>query len=144
MPANGFNVGRDVTLDIVDPVQGALRFKIKTAWKVDQKTKDLESHGLDGNDRFAHLPGGWQISFTFDRADSSIDDYFATQEVNYFAGVTLGNVSITETITNPNGVITQYRYTNVALKLTDGGDWKGDQITKQSISGMASRRLKVL
>ena len=144
MPANGFNVGRDVKIIIKDPLQGTLRFRIKTGWKSEQVVKALESHGLDGNDRFANLPSGWRVNFDLDRADAAVDNYFANSEANYFAGQILGNVYIEEYITNADLSLSQFRYTNLAMRLTNGGDWKGDAITKQAIEGMASRRLRVV
>ena len=143
MPANGFSVGRDVSLDIIDPVQGAIRFPIRTGWKADPEYTDLTSMGLDGLHRFAHLPKGHKLQLTLDRKDSSVKSYFAQIEGQYFAGATLGSVSITETITNVDGSISVFRYLNVALKLTNGGDFKADSKVDMVIEGMASRIVQV-
>ena len=144
MPANGFNVGRDVTLDIIDPVRGPVRFPIRTGWKADPTYADLTSIGLDGINRHAHLPTGHTITLDLDRKDASVNDYFVQSETDYFNGVALGNVSITETIQAADGSLSQYRYLNVALKLTNGGDYKGDSKVSMQIQGMASRKIKVL
>lgn len=143
MPANAFSVGRDVVLDIIDPTLGLQRFPIKTGWKADPEYADLTSVALDGVNRFAHLPKGHKLTLNLDRRDSSVKDYFATIETNYFNGQPLGNVSITETITNVDGSISVFRYLNVALKLTNGGDFKGDGKVDMTIEGMASRMVKV-
>jgi hypothetical protein len=142
MSANGFNVGRDLTLDIVDPVQGVVRFKILTDFDHAPIYKSLESHALDGEPRFAELPAGHDLKFGFDRADSTVDDYFCAQEVNYFSGQPVTNVSIIETITEVSGAVTSYRFTRVAMKLSNGGKWKGDSIVTQGIDAKASRRIK--
>ena len=143
MPANGFNVGRDLTLDIIDPVQGVLRFKIITETDHTPIYKSVESHGMDGNPRFAELPAGHELKFKFDRGTSAADDYFCNAEQNYFNGQTLPGVSVTETITEASGAVTQYRFTNGALKLESGGTFKGDSIVTQAISGKFARRIKV-
>lgn len=143
MPANGYNIGRDVALDVVDPVQGVLRFKLITAFDHTPKYKSLESNALDGVPRFSELSAGHEVTFEFDRGSSLADDYFCAQELNYFNGVPSPSVSITETITEVNGAITQYRYTGVALSLAKGGSWKGDSIATQSIKGMAAFKVKV-
>lgn len=143
MPAQEFNIGRDVTLDIIDPVQGPLRFKLMTSFDGTPKYKSLESNPLDGVPRFAEIPAGHEIVFEFDRADSRADDYFCAQEENYFAGRAIPNASITETVTEVNGAISQYRYTGVALSLTKSGPWKGDSLVGQGIKGLASRKRKI-
>jgi len=142
MPTNAFNVGRDVSLDIIDPVQGPLRFGLRTGFDGKPQYKKLESHALDGIPRFAAIPAGHQITFMFDRADSRIDAYFASQEAAYFAGAVLPNVTITETITEVDGSVTRWKYTGVSLTLEDAGTWKGDAITTQSISAMASKKVQ--
>lgn len=144
MPAPDFNIGRDVTLDVYDPQQGLLRFKLMTEFRHEPQYKHLESHALDGVPRFAAIPAGHKLVFQFDRASSDADDYFCNQEVNYFAGAVLPQVSITETIQETDGSTTQYRYTNVCLYFTDGGTWKGDSLVNQTIEAMASFKKKVL
>lgn len=144
MPAKDFNIGRDVTLDIFDPQQGLLRFKLMTEFDQEPQYKHLESHALDGVPRFAAVPYGHKLNFTFDRGSSDADDYFCQQEQNYFDGQILPQVSITETISEASGAISQYRYTNVCLYFTKGGTWKGDSLVGQSIEAMASRKLKVV
>lgn len=143
MPAQEFNIGRDVTLDIVDPTQGPLRFKLVTSFEGTPKYKELESGALDGVPRFAYLPAGHELVFEFDRADNRADDYFCRIEQNYFNGAVTPNVTITETVQEVNGAISQYRYTGVALSLTKTGPWKGDSLVGQSIRGMASRKVKI-
>lgn len=143
MPVNGFNIGKDVTLDIVDAVQGPLRFKIKTRFEADPEYKDLRSEALDGVNRFGYVPAGHKLTFEFDRGDARVDDYFAARESDYFNGVVLPNVSVTETISNPDGSVSQYRYTDVALKLDKSGSFKSDSIVTQTISGMAARKVRI-
>lgn len=138
-----FSIGRDLSLDIIDPLQGVIRFGIRTGAEFTPQYTDLSSNALDGLDRKATLPNGHRIVFNIDRADPRLEDYFAAKEANYFAGIVDPNVSITETITERDGTVTQYRYTEVSLKLTGGGSWKGNQITTQTLEGMASRKVKV-
>ena len=78
-----------------------------------------------------------------DRSNSAVDDYFAQLESNYYAGLTIGAAQITETITEVNGGITQYRYTGVMLKLDDAGELSGENLVKQKMSWCASKRLKI-
>lgn len=144
MPAKDFNIGRDITLDIYDPQAGLQRFKLMTTYDSEAQYKHLESHALDGVPRFAAIPYGWKLQFGFDRGSSAADDYFTAQEDNYFNGDPLPEVSITETIREVDGSITQYRYTGVCLYFAKGGTWKGDSLVGQTIEAMCSRRIKIV
>jgi hypothetical protein len=142
MPANGFNVGSDVTLDIRTG-RGTLRARIRTGFTKKQMTKDLESEGADGVNRYAYLPAGWEGSMDYDRGNSEIDDLFAQREADYYGGLDTDEVTITETIQEVGGGLSQYRYTGVCLKLDDGGDSGGQKLIKQKVGFKASRRIKV-
>lgn len=142
MPVNGYSVGKDVSLDITSPA-GPVRWKVRTGWSAKPKHGDIEVKRLDGVVDHLYLPQGWLLNFDLERQGPELDAYFATAEANYYAGLNNGTISVTETITEPNGAVSQFRYTNVVLKPDDLGDWKGDGTVKQKVSGMASRRIKV-
>lgn len=143
MPINGFSVGRDVSLDIVGP-SGPLRFNLVTKFSSKQDVQDKKIKGIDGITRPVRFFDGWTGSFEIERQDSTVDDYFSQLEANYYAGLNEASVTITETITEVSGSITQYRYLGVLLKLDDAGDWAGDATVKQKLSFVASRRVKVV
>lgn len=142
MPLNGFSVGRDVSIDIVGP-SGPVRFNLVTKFTSKQQSKTEMVKGLDGVSRPVRFFDGWEGGFDLERQDSTVDDYFAQLEANYYAGLNEAAVSITETITEVSGAVTQYRYLGVLLKLDDAGDKAGDSTVKQKLSFMASRRIKV-
>lgn len=142
MPANGLNVGRDQVVDI-NTSRGTLRQAIRTGFMSRQITESLESKAADGVNRFAELPAGWEGSFDFDRASSDMDDYFAQAEADYYGGVGTDQITITETISEVSGAVSQYRYTGVALKFDDAGDKGGSKLVKQKVSFKASKRVKV-
>mgnify|MGYP001041621374 CR=1 FL=1 len=147
MPVNtGFgalNIGKDVVLDIVLPDNSILNVAILTGFTLKQNTQELDSKGLDGVNRLASIPDTWSGDFSVDRASSVLDDYFAQQEATYFANGTLNALRITQTITETDGTISQYRFDGVALNLSDAGNWAGDAYVKQKINWKASRRIKV-
>jgi hypothetical protein len=140
--SNQFNVGKDVTLDITGP-NGPLRFNIVTAFESKPNYKSLDSKGLDGVDRYDDLPAGWSGSFTLDRSDSTVDDFFAQKEANFYSGLSANLVNITETISEINGSVNQYRYTGVALTLQDAGSKSADNKIVMKIGFRANRRIKV-
>ncbi|MBI1214125.1 MAG: hypothetical protein GC190_21900 [Alphaproteobacteria bacterium] len=143
MPVNGFTIGRDVTVDIVSKKKGILRFPIRTGFSRKQDVVELKSKGLDGIIRHGTIPDGWSGSFDFDRSSSELDDYIAQEEADYYAGRNSDEISFTETITEANGSITQYRYTGVAMKYTDAGNLAGDSKVTQKVDWMASKRQKI-
>jgi hypothetical protein len=142
MPMNGFTVGRDVSLSIVTSA-GPLRLSLLTGFNAKPSVTENRVKGLDGITRFLRFPDGWSGSFMIERQDSTVDDYFAKLESNYYAGINEQPCTITETITEPNGSVTQYRYTGVLLKLDDAGNYQGDATVKQSLSFVAARKLKL-
>lgn len=143
MPANAFTIGKDRTLDIIDPNLGPQRFKILTGFEAAPQYNSLESKGLDGVPRFDNTPHGHKLTFQLDRADGRAEKYFAGRERDYFNGLVVPLVSITETTTEIDGSVTVFRYTGVSLQLTSSGASRGDAITTQTIEGMASRKVQV-
>ena len=142
MPIQGFNTGKDITLVIVTAV-GVLQINGSTGFQAMQMTQRLDHKGLDGNNKYAEIPTGWEGSFDYDREDSVADDYFAQYEAAYYNGTDPGNATITQTITENNGGTTQYRFTGAALKFSDAGTWRGDQKVPIKINFTASNRQKV-
>ena len=145
MPASAYNVGRDIALTIFTS-QGTLTTDPSTLTDFESKpiNAEIKVIGIDGIMRPAYLPEGHEGSFMYTRTTSDIDDYFADLEANYYAGGDLPSGTITETINDVDGTISQYRYTGVALKLDDAGNWSGNREVKMKVSFMASRRIKVL
>lgn len=142
MPVNGFTVGRDVSVDIITS-SGPLRFGLITGFSSRQEAVDIKVKGMDGLIRNLYLPDGWQGSFDYERTNGALVKYFCKQENDYFTGVDLQVASITETIREPDGTISQTRFEGVVMKLDDAGDVKGDATVKQKVTWMASRRKSV-
>lgn len=143
MPINGYTVGRDTSLVITDQNGNPIVLSLLTSFKKKRLATDVKSKGLDGITREVSFPDGWSGSFHIDRQDSTIDDYFAQLDTNYYSGINMGSCTIMETIQEPSGGTTQWRYTGVNLKLEDAGDAEGDKIVKQTLGFFASRRDKV-
>jgi hypothetical protein len=140
-----FNVGRDWVIDVFDPLLGGVQsFSIMTGWSKSQNTTRIQSRGIDGTTRIRDLRDTWEGTVTFDRANPAIDNYFAAREQADANGQDLPPCSITETIREDGGGISQFRYTGVALTLAQGGDARGDSKIEMTINWIATRRLKVI
>ena len=142
MPINNFSVGRDLTLTIVTP-SGPLNLNLITGFDSSPDMPEIRVKGLDGITRHARFFDGWHGSFSIERSDNTVDAYFAQLEANYYAGFNELACTITETITEASGAVSQYRYLNVLLKLDAAGSWAGDQTVKQKLSFVAARRMAI-
>jgi hypothetical protein len=143
MPISGLNLGKDVTLNIVTST-GVLRIKGRKSFSSRQITKSLDHTAADGDNKFAELPAGWEGDIEVDRSDDALDSYIAAWEAAYYAGAVIDSPnSITETITNPDGSISQYRYTKVVFKYSDAGKKSGESFISQKLDWKAAKRLKV-
>jgi len=143
VPMNGFSVGRDITLNIIG-YDGAIHsFGLSTHFDARMMTNKVAIKGLDGIIRYLEIPDGWDGTFTYVKQDDQIDAYFANLEAAYYAGTNVPASSITETIANPDGSTSQYRFTGVMMKFDDAGAWAGDRDVTMKISWCASRRIKV-
>jgi hypothetical protein len=139
---NQFNIGRDYTLTI-NSLTGPLNFNIFVQFDVKPQYADVKVAGIDGITRSRHLPNGHTGSLMYDRADSNVTDYFAAQEANFFAGFPPDQIVITETVTEANGSLTQYQYTQVDLWLEDAGTIQGLNKIEQKMSFYAARKVKI-
>lgn len=143
MPANGFSLGRDKTLVVVTK-SGPIRFEGLTGFTSKKTPKTKLVHLMNGvNTPVSNRSGEWTGSFEIERRDSTVDQLFAQLEANYFAGLNEDAASITETIAEPNGTISQFRFTGVILDLDDAGNWKGDATVPIKVSFMAARRIQL-
>lgn len=142
MPQNGYSIGRDVTLNVIT-ADGVLPITGVTSFQSKQDTTEEKVKRIDGEIDHVRFFEGWSGRFMVERRDSTPDRYFNQIEANYFAGVEEGEVTITETITEESGSVSQYRYRKVLLKFEDGGEWAGDKTVKMTVSFIASRRITI-
>lgn len=142
MPANDFNVGRDISLSIVGPT-GDIEVSLVTGWMNRQDTNDVRVKGLDGIVRHLVIPDGWSGTLELERQNPVVDAYFSQYEADFYSGTNVQTLTITETIEEPNGAVSQYRFEGVQLKLEDAGEWRGDSSVKARIAVLASRKIRV-
>lgn len=142
MPQNGYSIGRDITLNIVTG-DGPLRVTGITAFRSKQETTETKIRRLDGTIDHVRFYDGWTGSFTVERRGPILDRYFNKLEADNYAGITEAEVTITETVTEQNGAVSQYRYRKVLLKFDDAGEWRGDSNVKQNLAFLSSRRITI-
>jgi len=143
MPIGGQSLGKDVRVVLVGangPI--AIPAAAITKFTAQPQTSDEKRIGLDGEARHNITHGGWKIDIEIDRFDSTLDDFWAAAEDAYYSGQNLPWGYIQETISEPNGGTSQYRYEKVAYKVTDLGAREGDKVIKMKLEALASRRKK--
>lgn len=143
MPANGLSTGIDHKLVFTD-INGVQQFVIIESFTAKEDAVIGKEIAIDGTVRHPKFHQGWSGSFTLERSNNVMDNYIALQEASYYRGIDQLPMTITETITETNGNISQYQYTNVVLSLDNAGNWSGTEIAKQQITFNASRRLELV
>ena len=139
---NGYSVGRDITVNI-NTASGPLRLTSITGFSAKPNKEEKQIRLLSGRRISLFFPDGWGGQFDVARQDSTLDDYQAQVEADYYSGLGIPTASITETITEPDGSVSQYRYIGVILYLEDAGDWKGNESVNQRLAFQAEQRIKV-
>lgn len=141
--ANVFNLGKDVTLVINTP-QGILNLPVTTTtFEARPKYNEIRKVGLDGVNRGANIPIGWDGTIELDRNNSRVDLFFNAAEAGYYAGQNSYTATIAETIYELDGSITNFQYTGVVLAFQEAGKFQGDKEVNQVITFFASRRITV-
>jgi hypothetical protein len=150
VPVNNLSIGHDVSVTIFDATtQQIVAFPARTGFSAEPITKTINSEPLNGPPQFAEAPNGWKGTLDFDRTDPSIDIYFANYEAQYYNGGNPLSGTITQTIQEKGvngapGIVTQFVFTGVAMKLSQAGQWKAAEKVPQKIDWMASTRTRVL
>lgn len=141
MPQMGYSTGRDVSVVITLADGTTLRPGTITSfvWKPDTtKTKVKRLDGQIDNLRFWE---GGTGTIKAERTDSTLDDYFAGLEAAYYAGIGEKPCTIQETIKNPDGSVSQYRFDRVILDY-DPGTWESDKTVSDGIPFTYGQRVK--
>jgi hypothetical protein len=141
MPTGRFTTGKDISL-VIQTQQGPLQIQL-TDFSANPKVGEIESTQITGRTIQAYTPRGWNVSFKFDRFDSTADDFWAAFEAAYYAGIDQLPGTIFQTIKENDGSVSSYQFNGVVIKLDKAGDYAGDKKVDQSFSGMATERVKV-
>ena len=139
MPITGINIGKDIVVSIADNNGFVTVNRVKN-WNAVQKTNKRESIALDGINRHMNIPIGWEGSFEMERISPDVDIYLANLELTYQNGGTIPPLTITETITEADGSITQFQFQECVIQLDSAGTWAGDDYVTQKMSFSASFR----
>lgn len=82
---------------------------------------------------------GHRLSFVFDRDSAEFESRFAAIE----NGEWDGEVVVIQTIHEPDGSVSRYRYLDVSLRPTDFGTWSGQRVVKLGCEAVAKRKVRL-
>jgi hypothetical protein len=137
-----FSVGRDTQLVVIGP-SGQITLNHVTGFESRQVTQSVRVNRLDGNQLGLELPKGWEGSFDLERGDSTIEDFIAITEQNYYNGSVVVTGSMYQYVSEVDGSTSTYQYESVVFHLSNAGQWRGDSAVKQKLEFFASRRMRM-
>lgn len=142
MPLDGLTSGIDHKVSFIDS-SGVLQFATIESFTSKEDATTDKKISMDGVVRHPKFHQGWSGSFSLQRSSNFMDSYIAQQEARYNLGLDQIPVTITETITEENGSLSQYQYTRAVLTLEDAGNYSGTEIAVQKVGFVAARKLRV-
>ncbi len=142
MATNAFSVGRDCQLVVIGPA-GRVDLTHVTGFESRQVTHSLRVDRLDGSQIAAELPRGWEGTFEVERGSSSVDDFIAAAELQFYAGSSVPTGTLYQYVTESDGSTSTYQFDGVVFKLVSAGQWKGDASVKQKLEFFATRRKRI-
>jgi hypothetical protein len=142
MAISAFSVGRDAQLVVIGP-SGRIDLNHVTAFESRQITQSIRVNRLDGNHIGMELPKGWEGSFELERGDSTVEDFIAATEQDYFNGNMDSAGSMYQYVSEVDGSVSTYQYDSVVFRLTNAGQWRGDSAVKQKLEFFSSRRRRI-
>jgi hypothetical protein len=137
-----FSVGRDTQLVVIGPT-GRIDLTHVTSFETRQITQSIRVDRLDGTQMGTELPKGWEGSFEIERGSSTVDDFIAAAEQQYFNGSIISTGTMYQYVTETDGSTSTYQYDNVTFRLSTAGAWKGDSSVKQKLEYFAVRRRRI-
>jgi hypothetical protein len=137
-----FSIGRDTQLVLIGPT-GRIDLTHVTSFDSRQITQSVRVDRLDGTHLGTELPKGWEGSFELERGSSTVDDFIAAAEQQYFNGSNPPPSTMYQYVTETNGSTSTYQYDSVTFKLSNAGIWKGDSSVRQKLEFFAVRRRRI-
>lgn len=142
MPSNGIAVGRDTTIVLYDPNSGGVPdIAYVTSFEAKQDSSKLKHKALDGVVKHGVEYDGWSGKIMLDRGNANLDKMQAKLEAAYYSGTNILSMTITQTIDEPDGGITQWQYPGVAITYDEAGSWSNGKFIGQTLSWCASKRI---
>lgn len=135
---SGFtNIGHDLQLTLTgnDGVAFTIPNLMSFEWR--EMTVDLRHMRMNGTTLVADLPRYWEGTIEFHRADSNVEQGFSTIQQQWLTGQDLQLGTMVCRVTGSGGG--SFTFTDVSVRLEDGGRWRGDEVTICRIAFCAAK-----
>lgn len=142
MAQQGYSIGRDTSVTVILANGSALTLGKMTSFEARPMISETTVRALDGVNDHLRFHEGWELTMEMERRSSALDAYWASVEADYYAGISDPPCTIQQTVTEPDGSVTQWRYQNCMLKFDDPGKWTADGTVKQQLSAIAAQRVQ--
>lgn len=143
MPLDGLTSGIDTKITFTD-INGVETFALLESFTSKEDATVDKKVQIDGQVRHPKFHQGWSGSFSIQRNSPFQDAYFAAQESGYYLGLDQIPVTITQTITENNGTVSQWQWSQVVLVFENAGTYSGTEIVMQNVSFNAARRFQLV
>ncbi len=128
--------GRDIRLDINLPNGGVLTLPDITDYDIKPTNHTDTFILINGRPIHNVIPQGGTGTLNIKRVDATLEAFQAAFEANFYAGAPQLKGTVTETIANPDGSVSQFQLQGVSLMVEDLGTWKGETAVSQQIKFM--------
>ncbi len=138
------NTGQDYSIMFYDGASGTIvdLGDIQNVRKQALK-HDIKSAPYNKLPRYGYVPDGYRFQFTITRTGPALEDFMVQAEANFNQGKVQKPGFLNETITNPDGSVSRYQYTQFVIFLDDHGDISRDKPVTLKLEGMASSRVAI-
>ncbi len=144
MPVNGMNTGSDYTISYYDGSSGGLvNLGDVQNVNITALKHGIKSQPFNRPPRYGFVPDGYKIDFKITRTGSDLIDFMVAAEQAFNNGAILKPGYLNETVTNPDGSISRYQYTEFVIFLDDHGNIQRDAPVTLTLEGMASQKLPI-
>jgi hypothetical protein len=142
---SGFNIGKEVSLDLVHPTIGIIPLGLVTSFESRPLKSRLNSIPITNGGKaiYRNIYTGWEGTFDIDRSNGIVDALIQLLEDGYYGGQPETYFLLTETIRNPDTSVDEFRYKNVVLEPESHGTWKTEEKVTQKLAWVATLRERV-
>ena len=144
MPVNGMNTGVDYSLMFFDGTSGSIvDLGDVQDVRITAMKHDIKSMPYNDVPRYGYVPDGYKIEFTITRTGSVIEDFMVAAARSFNQGNVQKPGFLNQSVTNPDGSVRRYQYTQVVIFLTDHGSISRDKTVTLKLEGFASDKRQI-
>ncbi|PHK92919.1 hypothetical protein CR162_21350 [Pseudoroseomonas rhizosphaerae] len=135
-----FDLGRQCRAVLVGPDGAVIQLETVTGFDARQVVQKVRTNPLNGPPQEQQIPSGWEGSFEMSRQGRAADDLFSGMEARFWAGTPIPYCTLFQYVTERDGSISAYRYSNVSISLADAGSYRATEAVTQRIEFFASQK----